>query len=69
MSVTVAIVVGQFNFFKWYDLFQQLLASKRRIWVHVESYRRWWISFTRHKPSWTVIGVSVAFVINRHYIH
>ena len=66
MSVFVDVVVGQLEFLKGQRLSSQLAAGQRRVRVPVDlpaGVR--WVRFTGDHPRRPVIGVAVAFAVDR----
>ena len=69
MTVLVHVVVGEFDLLERDYLFAKLFTGKRRIRVHVESGRSWWVCLASYQPTASVIGVSVTFLVHWNDVH
>lgn len=69
MSMTIHIVICEFDFFERHHLLSQLFPSERRIRMDIKSRRSWRVSFASYEPRTSVIRVSVSLVIHWYNVH
>ena len=69
MSTLIKHIVGQLDLLEGHSLFGELLSSEMRVRMEIESGRKRRIGFSSYEPRRTMVGISVALVVNWNYVH